>query len=138
MNAISPAVLEHDPLKIDPRPCGECGLTIDRHQRVDTPEGPEFFCDDLETQIHLAAADLVKQWELADPRDRWRHTGEPPPKASAPNARPEPYRAPQSTVDAFKYVVSLNDADYLARWLANHPADAPELFKIWKSNNVSP
>jgi hypothetical protein len=23
--------------------------------------------------------DLVKRWELADPRDRWRHTGEKAP-----------------------------------------------------------
>jgi hypothetical protein len=67
---------ELDPIEIDPRPCQLCGLTIDRHERVDGPEGPEFFCDDLETQIYLAAADLVKQWELPDPRDQWRHTGE--------------------------------------------------------------
>ena len=46
MNA-SPAVLEPEPLEIDPRPCGLCGLTIDRHERVDAPEGPEFFCVDL-------------------------------------------------------------------------------------------
>lgn len=27
------------------------------------------------------ADDLVRQWELNDPRDRWRHTGEHPPGA---------------------------------------------------------
>jgi hypothetical protein len=99
MNAISP---ELDPLEIDPRPCELCGCTIDQHQCIDTSEGPEFFCDDLETQIYLAAADLMKRWELADPRDRWRHTGEPHPKASViPNARPEPYCTPASVVDEF-------------------------------------
>jgi hypothetical protein len=132
MNAI-PEQLECDPVSIDPRPCGLCGLTIDRHQRVDTSEGPEFFCNELETQIYLEAADLVRQWELADPRDRWKHTGEPPPKPSAiPNARPEPYRTPQSTIDAFLYVVSLRDRDYFAKWLARHPADRAELLRIWK------
>jgi hypothetical protein len=36
-----------DPLeKIDPRPCQRCGSTIDQHRRVDTPDGPEFFCED--------------------------------------------------------------------------------------------
>jgi len=29
------------------------------------------------------ADDLVRQWELNDPRDRWRHTGERPPSAHA-------------------------------------------------------
>jgi hypothetical protein len=31
--------------------------------------------------------DLVRQWELADPRDRWRHTGEAPPPANVRNGR---------------------------------------------------
>jgi hypothetical protein len=131
MNAVSP---EPDPLEIDPRPCGLCGLTIDQHRMVDTGEGPEFFCDDVEYQIHLDANDLVRQWELADPRDRWKHTGEAPPKASAfpvPSARP--YRPAESTVAAFWYVVSLNDLEYLKAWLANHPADAPTLLKLLES-----
>jgi len=29
------------------------------------------------------ADDLVRQWELNDPRDRWRHTGEKPPSSHA-------------------------------------------------------
>jgi hypothetical protein len=127
------AELEPDPLEIDSRPCGECGCTIDRHQRVDTPEGPEFFCEDIEIQIHLAAADLVRQWELADRRDRWKHTGEQPPKASDQRtAAKQSYRTPQSTIDAFLYVVSLRDRDYLGKWLARHPADRAELLRIWK------
>jgi hypothetical protein len=36
------------------------------------------------------AEQLVRQWELADPRDRWRHTGEPTPPASARNAELKP------------------------------------------------
>ena len=134
MIAINPAVLEPDPIEIDPRPCELCGLQIDCHEMIDNGEGPIFYCPDLETQIYLDAADLVKQWELADPRDAWRHTGEPPPKASAiPNARPEPYRTPDSVIDAFWYVVGLNDPDRLKAWLLNHPKDAPHLHKLWKA-----
>ncbi len=40
----SPAAIEPEPIEIDPRPCSRCGLTIDRHERDDTPEGPLFFC----------------------------------------------------------------------------------------------
>lgn len=29
------------------------------------------------------ADDLVRRWEMADPRDRWRHTGEPHPSVAA-------------------------------------------------------
>jgi hypothetical protein len=128
------AELEPDALEIDSRPCEWCGLPIDQHRMVDIGEGPEFFCDELETQIYLAAADLVRHWELADSWDRWRHTGEPPPKASdIPNARPEPYRPAQSTVDAFFFVARQGDRHRLARWLADHPADKAELFKLWKA-----
>src|SRR5207253_99235 len=110
-----------------PRPCWLCGLTIDRHEMVDLGDGPIFYCEDIDVQIHLDAADLVRQWELADPRDRWRHTGErPPPEsvrnsdiAAKPNA-PRSYRTPQATVDAFMFVARLDDQDYLARWLAAH------------------
>jgi hypothetical protein len=128
MNAISP---ELDPIEIDPRPCECCGCTIDQHRRVDTPEGPEFFCDDIEREIMLGAADLVRRWELADSRDRWKHTGEPPPKAST-SREPglKPYRTAQSTVDAFWLVIGLNDPDRLKAWMRNHPKDAPTLLKL--------
>jgi hypothetical protein len=93
------------------------------------------FADEIEAEIMLRAADLVRQWELDDPRDRWGHTGEHPPAAQPEQSpRRERYTPPQSTVDAFRYVLSLNDPDYLARWLANHPADAPALYKIWKAS----
>jgi hypothetical protein len=129
--SISPG-REPDPLDVDPRPCGLCGLTIDRHQRVDTPEGPEFFCfpDDA----------IVTLWELADPRDSWRHTGELPPPACIRNsdisAKPNstrPYRTPQATIDAFMFVARLDDQEYFARWLVDHKREAPHLLKIWKA-----
>jgi hypothetical protein len=130
MNAINPEQLELDPIEVDPRPC-RCGLTIDQHRMVDIGEGPEFFCDDAEYQIHLNATDLVRQWELADPRDRWKHTGEaPPPSSNIPDVGRRPYRTAESTVAAFWYVISLNDLEYLKAWLANHPADAPTLLEL--------
>jgi hypothetical protein len=46
---------------------------------------------------------------------------------------PGPYRTPQVTVDAFWHVTRLDDPDYLARWLARHPADGSHLFKLWKA-----
>ena len=123
MNAISPIEIEPDPLAIDRRPCELCGLTIDRHRMVDHGEGPEFYCypDD----------DIVTRWELADPRDAWRHTGEPPPPASVrnsdisgkPASAAKPYRTPQATIDAFWYVVRLADPERLAAWLDDHPKD---------------
>lgn len=143
MNAVSPS-----PIEIDPRPCELCGLTIDRHKMVDDGEGPEFFCldvpvdeltlEELERRAELRRqeeiAAIVRDWEMDDPRDRWRHTGEPRPATQpAPVPRREPYAPPQATVDAFKFVISLDDPEYLARWLADHPADAPELFQLWKS-----
>jgi hypothetical protein len=35
-------VPEPDPLEIDPRPCELCGLTIDRHEQVETRKGRNF------------------------------------------------------------------------------------------------
>ena len=135
MNATFIIEREPAPIVIDPRPCGLCGLTIDRHEMVDDGEGPEFFCAGVDD----APADIVRQWEMADPRDRWRHTGEAPPKPSAePWRRPEVYRPAESTVAAFLYVVGLDDADYLSAWLAKHSADAPHLLKIWKARQCSP
>jgi hypothetical protein len=128
-----PDEIEPDPIEIDPRPCDACGLTIDQHERVDTPEGPEFFCDDFEREIMLGAADIVRRWELADPRDRWKHTGEQPARAVGNPATVQPYRTPQATIDAFWYVVRLDNPDYLARWLCDHKSDAAHLLKIWKS-----
>jgi hypothetical protein len=77
------------------------------------------------------AADIVRQWELADARDRWRHTGEAPPAIEISPATKPAYRTPQSTIDAFFCVVRSDDPDLIAHWLADHPADAAHLHEIW-------
>jgi hypothetical protein len=68
------------------------------------------------------AAQLVRQWGMADSRDRWRHTGEPPPAScDAPEQRrPTANRVPQTVIDAFKIVLDKGDAAYLADWLRDH------------------
>jgi hypothetical protein len=114
------AELEPDPLEIEP--CELCGCAI----------------EDLEELIYLHAADLVAQWERADPRDNWRHTGEHPPRSQPHPPAKRQYQTPQSTIDAFWYVVLLDDADHLARWLAKHPADAPALIKLWEGEQRAP
>ncbi|MET4018151.1 hypothetical protein [Bradyrhizobium sp. S3.2.12] len=75
------------------------------------------------------ASQLVRSWELADPRDRWNWTGEMPPVQQPAAIEKTPYRTPQSTLDAFEYLVALGDQEGLAAWLLNHPDDAPALFK---------
>jgi hypothetical protein len=37
-----------------------------------------------------------------------------------------------STIDAFFYVLRLDDAEYLTKWLAAHPHDVQELHKVWE------
>lgn len=137
MNLAAPIELdEPDPIELDPRPCELCGLTIDRHEMVDDGDGPEFFCDDA---LDDYAAAIMSHWELADPRDAWRHTNELPPPASVRNsdiaataARPDYYRTPQATIDAFWFVASLDGPARLAAWLADHPRDERYLQKIWE------
>lgn len=81
------------------------------------------------------AAQLVRQWELNDERDNWKHTGGRPPTDDVRNSdvSGKPARhvrtnaPPQSSVDAFKHVVGLGDADHLARWLRDHSDVAPAL-----------
>lgn len=75
------------------------------------------------------ASQLVMQWELADPRDRWRWTGELPPAQQAMALDTPTYRTMPSTIAAFHVVLSAGDPDRLAAWLLNHPDDAPTLFK---------
>lgn len=65
------------------------------------------------------AAQLVRRWELDDPRDRWKLTGElPPAPHNEPGPRPRP--APQSTLDAFNFVLGTGDAERLRKWLRDH------------------
>jgi hypothetical protein len=76
--------------------------------------------------------DIVRRWELADPRDRWKWTGEALPPEIVRNLAnaPQPYCTPQSTIDAFWYVVGLRDQERFKAWLADHPYDAPFLLKL--------
>jgi hypothetical protein len=48
---------------------------------------------------------------------------------------PRPYQTPQSTIDAFWYLVQLNDEARLKAWLADRPLDGPTLFKLWRAQN---
>jgi hypothetical protein len=126
---------QDDPLSIDPRPCILCGRTIDQHEMVNFGEGPEFFCPvDRDADFQRAVDDIVRRLELADVRDRWKHTGAAPPSAEVRNSvivqELKPYRPAASTVSAFQYVVSCNDADHLERWLADHARDAPFLLEL--------
>jgi hypothetical protein len=127
--------LEPVPIELDPRPCNRCGLTIDQHIMVDDGDGPEFFCE----EIHPHAADLVLQWEMQDPRDAWRHTGDIPPPIAFRNVdfRGGPVSArqhytPKATAEAFFFVIRTKDAKGIAEWLAAHPRDAQHLHKLWK------
>jgi hypothetical protein len=44
--------------------------------------------------------------------------------------QPQPYRTASSTIEAFFYLVGLNEADRLAGWLRERPQDAPTLLKL--------
>ena len=136
MNAISLEQLELDPISIDPRPCQLCGLTIDRHEMLDDGDGPLFFCPDLSLdELTLpeleCRAELRRQEEVAAIFARLEAMDDPS-KRLPPRSEPEPYRPAGSTIDAFLHLARY-DRGKLADWLDNHPQDAPELFKIWKT-----
>jgi hypothetical protein len=129
MNAIAPL-----PIEIDPRPCGWCGLTIDRHQMVDDGEGPEFFCvdvpvDELTLDELERRAELRRQEEVAAIVECWEAT-DVPADIARPAKKAEPYRSAQSSRDAFFYLVALDDVDRLKAWLDDRPIDAPILLKL--------
>jgi hypothetical protein len=46
--------------------------------------------------------------------------------------RPRPYRTPQSTIDAFWYLVQINDQPRLEAWLRARPSDAATLLKLYE------
>lgn len=89
----------------------------------------------VETDGEDEPGDLVTNWELADPRDAWRHTGETPPPTSVRNSDlsgprvdgPSPQRIPQATIDAFNLVAGRGNRAGLAMWLRDHPDVAREL-----------
>jgi hypothetical protein len=128
-----PAAFEPDPIEIDPRPCGWCCLTIDRHRRVDTPEGPEFFCPDLSPD-EMTLPELERRAELRQQEDVAAILASMPDcPPLVPRPEPEPYRPAQSTVDTFRLVVAGGDVGRLKAWLADRPKDAPLLLALLES-----
>lgn len=79
---------------------------------------------------------LVREWELADPRDRWRWNGEMKPPPQVKVTEKAPYRTPQSTINAFLFVLGTGDVDHLSTWLALHPADAPYLLRLYEGTHA--
>jgi hypothetical protein len=138
--SISPG-REPDPIEIDPRPCGWCCLTIDRHRKTDSGEGPEFFCADLSPD-EMTLPELERRAELRRQEDiaailmRWEAMDAPATRPAV--AEPPPYRTAASTIEAFWYVASLDDPDYLRRWLAEHPRDVAALQKLWEAKHARP
>jgi hypothetical protein len=128
------AELELDPIQIDPRPCELCGLTIDRHDMIDSGNGPEFFCADLSpdemtlTELERRA-EYRREEEIAAIFVRLEAMDDPSKRLPA-RAEPEPYRTAQSTIDAFWFVVALKDPEKLAVWLRGRERDAPFLLKL--------
>ena len=127
---------EPDPIEIDPRPCGECGLMIDRHQRVDTPEGPEFYClspDEMTLDELERRAELIRQVEVAAIFAQLEAMDDPSKRLPQLPAELPSCRTSQATVDAFWFVVGLDDLDRLAAWLDDHQRDKPTLLKLLES-----
>jgi hypothetical protein len=129
--SISPG-REPDPIEIDPRPCGLCGLTIDRHDQIDTPEGPEFICADIDpdemTLNELERREVLRFQEgVAAIMARMEWQASPP---LVPPAEAEAYRPAASTISAFWYVVGLSDPEKFKSWLAARPKDAPLLLEL--------
>jgi len=78
--------------------------------------------------VELHGQDAI-QVIIAKPFSRIRYelVSDEPPDDIEP---PKHAGTAQSTIDAFWYVVGLNDEDRLASWLANHRQDAPYLRKL--------
>jgi hypothetical protein len=101
---------------------------------VDDGDGPLFFCADISpdemTLDELERrAELIQQEEVAAIFARLEAMDDPSKRLPPPRG-PEPYRTPQSVVDAFFYVLKTKDAAGIAEWLAAHPQDERYLQKI--------
>jgi hypothetical protein len=46
--------------------------------------------------------------------------------------KPRPYRTPASTIDAFWFLVQLNDEPRLKAWLEAHPKDQQTLCELYE------
>jgi hypothetical protein len=129
-----PMLAELDPIEIDPRPCAHCGLTINRHERIDTPEGPDFFCLNLHpdemTLIELERrAELRREEECAAIFARLEAMDDPSVRLP-PRTAPATHRPAKSTQDAFRYLTAAGDVSRLSEWLADRPKDAPVLLAL--------
>lgn len=136
-------------LEIDPRECDLCGLSMVHHRMIDGGEGPEHLCLEsaplakrlvarkyastngkpfalgVNIGIDLALKELIQE-EIA--------ATDPAEVPIAPADRdPPPYRTPQATIDAFKYVVATGDLPRLRDWLASRPKDAAFLLALLES-----
>jgi hypothetical protein len=101
-------------------------LGVDEYQRIMS----EVFAPAIELPSDYAAQ-LVRGWELSDLRDRHRWTGELPPKPEPFEWPPcRPYKTPQSTIDAFHFVLQTGDQERISSWIRNHPDDAPSLIRL--------
>jgi len=140
MIAIDPIELdEPDPIEIDPRPCELCGCLISRHERIDDGDGPIFYCpdrppDEMDPDELERRAELRRQEEVAAILARWDAMDAMDGPAEIPQAaKPPPYRTAQSTIDAFWYVVGIDDPDRLEAWLLACPKDAPTLLELMEA-----
>jgi hypothetical protein len=104
-----------------------------------THKKPEHGCsclvDAVEEIILLRAVDLVFQMETDDPRDRWRHTGEPQPAPVVSPPKTARYRTSAQTIEAFWHVVGLNNPARLDEWLNDHPRDKKFLSELLRSKS---
>jgi hypothetical protein len=124
-----------DPLEIDPRPCRLCGCHIDGHEMIDDGNGPLFFClppDEMTLPELGRRAELIRLVEVAAIMARME-AADVPCEPPAP-AEPRPYRTPQATIDAFRYLVRTEDVGRLKAWLADRPKDAPLLLALLESS----
>jgi hypothetical protein len=83
-------------------------------------DAPSIVADQGQLDEPIPLADeIVRRWELADPRDAWKH-----------KQLRQQYRTPQATIDEFWRVISLNDHSRLIQWLEKHPKDSAYLEKL--------
>jgi hypothetical protein len=160
---IEPIALDPAPIEIDPRPCGRCGLAVDRHVMVDDGDGPEFFCAEsdewlherlIASKSHSSTVDrvYVRGWNAAidfaleqlqiacDEPPQWFADSIMSHCDDAPSIAPEPakrYRTPQATIDAFKYLARQGDAAHLKAWLNDRRQDAPYLLSLLERDHVA-
>jgi hypothetical protein len=99
--------------------------------------------DAIQAEMALAfmSADLME--EKYDPLNYfWQILGQweaDYAKRSKPaKAKPKLYEPPESTVQAFWYVVRQNDESYLTCWLAEHPKDASYLKSLLEAKCRQP